>query len=292
MAAKDSFRTVRERLRHPSRALVAALAAAVLVAFVVVVLLASGGGGEKTASRAATPPPPDRPIVRRSFLEQVIPVAGAPLPGAGGSRRIAAAVRSMSLKDKVAQTMLLGFEGSGSSPQMLSLLRRRAIGGIVIRANNYSSKGQITALAAKATPGGLQTWEIARIEAGRPEWGIEIDESTLPQEANLEELHAISYTKGCYTGQETVARVHFRGHVNRHLRGLRAAGPEPPLAGADLLDAAGKSVGDVRSTAASPRLGGIAIGMVRREVELGTSLLARWEGGEMRVDVAHLPFPA
>ena len=148
------------------------------------------------------------------------------------------------------------------------------------------------ALAAKATPGGLQTWEIARIEAGRPEWGIEIDESTLPQEANLEELHAISYTKGCYTGQETVARVHFRGHVNRHLRGLRAAGPEPPLAGADLLDAAGKSVGDVRSTAASPRLGGIAIGMVRREVELGTSLLARWEGGEMRVDVAHLPFPA
>jgi folate-binding protein YgfZ len=148
------------------------------------------------------------------------------------------------------------------------------------------------ALTAKATPGGLQTWEIARIEAGRPEWGIDIDESTLPQEANLEELHAISYTKGCYTGQETVARVHFRGHVNRHLRGLRAAGPEPPLAGAALLDAAGKSVGDVRSTAASPRLGGIAIGMVRREVELGTSLLARWEGGEMRVDVAHLPFPA
>jgi folate-binding protein YgfZ len=148
------------------------------------------------------------------------------------------------------------------------------------------------ALAAKATPGGLQTWEIGRIEAGRPEWGVDIDESTLPQEANLEELHAISYTKGCYTGQETVARVHFRGHVNKHLRGLRAAGPEPPVTGAALFDAAGKSVGDVRSTAASPRLGGIAIGMVRREVELGASLLARWEGGETRVDVAHLPFPA
>ena len=148
------------------------------------------------------------------------------------------------------------------------------------------------ALAAKATPGGLQTWEIGRIEAGRPEWGVDIDESTLPQEANLEELHAISYTKGCYTGQETVARVHFRGHVNKHLRGLRAAGPEPPVTGAALFDAAGKSVGDVRSTAASPRLGGIAIGMVRREIELGTSLLARWEEGETRVDVAHLPFPA
>jgi len=148
------------------------------------------------------------------------------------------------------------------------------------------------ALAAKATPGGLRTWEIARVEAGRPEWGVDIDESTLPQEANLEELHAISYTKGCYTGQETVARVHFRGHVNRHLRGLRAANPEPPASGAVLFDATGKNVGDVRSSAASPRLGGIAIGMVRREVELGTSLMARWEGGETRVDVAHLPFPA
>jgi folate-binding protein YgfZ len=148
------------------------------------------------------------------------------------------------------------------------------------------------ALAAKATPGGLQTWEIARVEAGRPEWGIDIDESTLPQEANLEELHAISFTKGCYTGQETVARVHFRGHVNRHLRGLRAASSDPPAPQASLFDATGKNVGDVRSTVASPRLGGIAIGMVRREIELGASLIARWEGGECRVDVAHLPFPA
>jgi folate-binding protein YgfZ len=148
------------------------------------------------------------------------------------------------------------------------------------------------ALAAKATPGGLETWEIARIEAGRPEWGVDIDESTLPQEANFEELHAISYTKGCYTGQETVARVHFRGHVNRHLRGLRTASAEPPAPNAELLDATGKNVGSVRSVAASPRLGGIAIGMVRREIEIGATLIARWEGGESRVDVAHLPFPA
>src|SRR3954452_9786165 len=78
MAAKDSFRIVGERLRHPSRALVAALAAAALVVVVVVVLAASSGGGEKTAaSRAATPPPPNRPFVRRSFLEQVISAGGA-----------------------------------------------------------------------------------------------------------------------------------------------------------------------------------------------------------------------
>jgi folate-binding protein YgfZ len=148
------------------------------------------------------------------------------------------------------------------------------------------------ALAARATPAGLDAWEIARIEAGRPEWGVDIDESTLPQEANLEELHAISYTKGCYTGQETVARVHFRGHVNRHLSGLRSPGTVPPVPGAQLLDATGKTVGDVRSAVSSPRLGAIALGMVRREVELGAALVARWEGGETHVDVVHLPFPA
>jgi beta-N-acetylhexosaminidase len=151
MAAKDSFRTVRERLLHPSRALIAALAAAGLLVVVVVALVVAGGGDDKPASRAATPPPPDRPIARRSFLEQVIPVSGGALPGAGASRRIAAAVRGMSLKDKVAQTMLLGYEGSGSSEPVLSLLRRRALGGIVIRSSNYSSTRQITALAARAT---------------------------------------------------------------------------------------------------------------------------------------------
>ena len=147
------------------------------------------------------------------------------------------------------------------------------------------------AVAARATPAGLDVWEIARVEAGRPEWGIDIDDSTLPQEANFEELDAISYTKGCYIGQETVARVHFRGHVNRLLRGLRTASAEPPAPRSQLFDGTGKQIGDVRSTAASPRLGGIAIGMVRREIELGASLVARWEGGESRVDVSHLPFP-
>ena len=150
------------------------------------------------------------------------------------------------------------------------------------------------ALAARAVPMGLEAWEVARIEAGRPEWGIDIDDTTIPQEANFDELHAISYTKGCYVGQEVVARVHFRGHVNRHLRGLRAAGEQPPPAGATLLDAAGKAVGDVRSAASSPRLGGIALGMVRREVDPGSDLVARWSADgaprELRVNMAALPF--
>lgn len=148
------------------------------------------------------------------------------------------------------------------------------------------------AVSLGATPAGLGAWEIARVEAGRPEWGIDIDETTIPQEANFDELNAISYTKGCYIGQEVVARVHFRGHVNKHLRGLRAASLEAPPTGAQLIDEGGNHVGDVRSAVASPRLGGISLGMIRREVTPGMSLTAKWEGGERRVDVALLPFPA
>ena len=147
------------------------------------------------------------------------------------------------------------------------------------------------ALELGAVPAGLDTWEIARIEAGRPEWGIDIDETTIPQEANLDAMHAISYTKGCYTGQETVARVHFRGHVNRHLRGLTYPGAEPLPHSAQLFGDGDKPVGDVRSTGVSPRLGGVAIAMVRREIAPGTVVRARWEGGESSAVVLELPFP-
>jgi folate-binding protein YgfZ len=152
-------------------------------------------------------------------------------------------------------------------------------------------------VVAGATPAGLEAWDIARVEAGRPEWGVDMDDNTIPQEANFDALHAISYTKGCYVGQETVARVHFRGHVNKHLRGVRAAGMEPIHSGATLHDESGAQVGDVRSAVRSPRLGAIALAMIRREVEPGAALIARWPGeGEdavpvdRRVDVAALPF--
>jgi folate-binding protein YgfZ len=140
-------------------------------------------------------------------------------------------------------------------------------------------------LAAGASAGGNDTWEIARIENGRPQWGADMDESTLPQEANFDELGAISYTKGCYIGQETVARVHFRGHVNRSLRRLRFVTRPAPPTGAELVDETGKVIGDLRSVALSPRYGGVALGMVRREVPPGTTLQARWSGGECSVQI-------
>ena len=148
-----------------------------------------------------------------------------------------------------------------------------------------------SAMERGAVPSGLDAWDIARIEAGRPEWGVDIDEATIPQEANFDELHAIPYTKGCYTGQETVARVHFRGHVNRHLRGLSYPGTAALQRGAQLLDEAGKAVGEVRSAAISPRLGGIALAMVRREIAPGSAVRVTWEGGESLATVVMLPFP-
>ena len=139
--------------------------------------------------------------------------------------------------------------------------------------------------AAGVAQGTLETWEIARIESGRPQWGVDMDDSTLPQEANFDELGAISYTKGCYIGQETVARVHFRGHVNRFLRRLRFVTRPAPPKGAELVDETGKVIGEIRSAALSPRFGGVSLGMVRREIPPGTTLQARWPDGECAIQV-------
>jgi folate-binding protein YgfZ len=139
--------------------------------------------------------------------------------------------------------------------------------------------------SAGVSAGTNETWEIARVESGRPQWGADMDDTTLPQEANFDELGAISYTKGCYIGQETVARVHFRGHVNRLLRKLRFVTRPPPPKGAELVDESGKVIGDIRSVALSPRFGGVALGMVRREIPPGTTLQAKWPGGECSVQV-------
>lgn len=143
-------------------------------------------------------------------------------------------------------------------------------------------------IAAGGRPVGLAAADIARVEAGRPEWGIDMDDTTIPQEANLELLHAISYTKGCYTGQEVVARVHFRGHVNRHLRGLAADVPMPPRGA--LVSTEHVDIGEVKSSVISPKFGPIALGMLRREVVPGSEILVRDGEHEHAVRVVDLPF--
>jgi folate-binding protein YgfZ len=144
----------------------------------------------------------------------------------------------------------------------------------------------VTSGAAPAVEAALET---LRIEAGRPAFGVDMSEETLLHEAILDTFDAVSYTKGCYTGQEVVARLHFRGHVNKLLRGVLLSAPVAP--GAKVI-AADAEVGDVRSCALSPRLGAIAVTMVRREVEPGSSVTVRTDAGDVPATLIALPFPA
>ena len=137
----------------------------------------------------------------------------------------------------------------------------------------------------RATVGDERDLAAAAILAGWPTLGREIDERTLPQEARYDEIGGVSYTKGCYTGQETVARIHFRGHVNRQLRGLVLEGAEPLTNRALML--AGKEVGHVKSAmSVDDRV--LALGMIRREVETGAVISA----GDRAARVSRLPFEA
>ena len=145
-------------------------------------------------------------------------------------------------------------------------------------------------VAAGAVEDAEEALNIARIEAGRPTWGIDMDDTMLAQEVDMDRLNAISYTKGCYTGQETVARVHYRGHVNRVLRGLRFNDALVPPAGTTLVDASGKEIGVVKSGAVSPRNGAIALAVVRREVEPGTHVTVTADESNAGATVVELPF--
>ncbi len=129
-----------------------------------------------------------------------------------------------------------------------------------------------------ATASTAAAWDALRIRAGRPAWGIEMDETTLPQEANFDELGGVSYTKGCYIGQEPVARIHFRGHVNKSLRVLTLQSATPPLPGAELFGEDERSIGDLRSVTPLDTPNTYqGIGMVRREIANGVTLTARWD---------------
>lgn len=140
-------------------------------------------------------------------------------------------------------------------------------------------------------PADLEAWDTARIERGLPVFGRELGPDRLAQEAGQDE-RAIAFDKGCYTGQEVVARIHYRGHVNRHLRGIRFEAPAGEAGraapGAELFHE-GRSVGLVTSVAESPSLGPIALAYVRREIEPETRLAAG-EGDPATARVCELPF--
>jgi folate-binding protein YgfZ len=135
--------------------------------------------------------------------------------------------------------------------------------------------------AAEVSP---EAAEIVRIEAGRPRFGAEMGTETMPAEAGIVE-QAVSFTKGCYIGQETVARLHYKGKPNRHLRGLKLSAPASPGASLRLGE---KEVGRLGSAAVSPAHGPIGLSILRREAELGATLAVGEDG--VTAEVVALPF--
>lgn len=129
-----------------------------------------------------------------------------------------------------------------------------------------------------------QLLETLRIEAGLPRWGVDFDESTLALE--IPDVMQIRVDQGCYVGQEVVARIVHRGHVNRHLRGLRIETDALPPRG-QVIQFDGVEVGAVTSAARSPVLGNIALGFVRRHVEPGAEV----QLFRAPARVVELPFP-
>ena len=142
---------------------------------------------------------------------------------------------------------------------------------------------------AGAVPVGAEALEVLRIEAGIPSYGRDADESVILPETRLDAL--VSYTKGCYIGQETVARVKYRGHVNRGLSGLVLEGDRVPGHG-DVILAEDKEVGRVTSAVRSIALAKpIALGYIRREhFEPGAAVSVRMGESLVPGRVAELPF--
>jgi folate-binding protein YgfZ len=141
-------------------------------------------------------------------------------------------------------------------------------------------------VAAGAALPGLQAppeaLEMARVAAGVARVGVDTGPSTLVQEAALDG-RAVSFTKGCYLGQETVARLQFRGRANRELRGVLLEGPAEPGAA---VTAGGREVGRLTSVARTPDLGAVGLAILRREVGPGDEV----EAGGVSGRVARLPF--
>ncbi len=136
---------------------------------------------------------------------------------------------------------------------------------------------------------GTLAHDAVRIEAGEPLMGIDIDEATIPQEADVVD-GAVDFTKGCYLGQELVARIDSRGRVNRRLRGLALRANVLPPLGATLIASGGAEVGTITSLAESLELRApVALALVRREVAPGDEVTIQWGQGATPAGVYELP---
>jgi folate-binding protein YgfZ len=176
--------------------------------------------------------------------------------------------------------------------------RETSVGGVAVRAvatdagiDLICARQGLEALTgalaeAGAEPVDAAAAEIVRVESGRPRFGLEMTTATIPEEAGINE-RAVSFTKGCYIGQETVARLHYKGKPNRHLRGLRAT--EQIESGA-VVRLGERELGQVGSAVLSPAHGPIALAILRREAEPGATVEIELAGQPVEATVVRLPF--
>ena len=249
------------------------------------------------------------------------------VPAEGRERALAILQRSVPPRlarsaDRTADTTVLRLAGAhavavmGAAglpvPHAANRVMESSAGGVALEVARTSDVApfvfQVTVAAAHTEPvrtrlieaGAYSTnadaLELARMLAGWPRLASEVDEKTLPQEVRFDEIGGVSYTKGCYTGQETVSRLHFRGHANRQLRGLlfESDPPAAPASGWSAVTHDEQDVGRVTSIAWLPDGGGSVLGrwiglaILRREVPIGATVRAA--GREARV--VALPFDA
>ncbi len=160
--------------------------------------------------------------------------------------------------------------------------------------NSFDAFAEKLTSAAKkfgARKCGGQAFETVRVENGIPRFGADMDETNIPLECGIES-RAVSYSKGCYIGQEVINRIHSIGHVNKELRGLRLADDlkNLPVKG-DKLFRDGKEVGYITGAVKSPTFGNIALGYIRREAnQIGTELILKTAASENAAKIVRLPF--
>jgi folate-binding protein YgfZ len=193
------------------------------------------------------------------------------------------------LEDRTATTGLATLVGVDAEPGPLHALATRwgTEPGVDLLGPLTAVRDLVAGLPADVERWPPERFDVFRIEAGVPRLGVDVDSATIPQEAFLER-DAVSFTKGCFVGQELVCRIDTRGHVNRFLRGVRMPGSSPPPRGATVV-VDGRDRGAVTSAAAVPgeeRVVGLA--MVRREVEPPAAAIVRWDGEERAASLVAL----
>lgn len=161
-----------------------------------------------------------------------------------------------------------------------------AFGLDVICAPDAGEAVRAQLVSDRAVPVSAEAADLIRVERGRPRFGVDMTESNMPAEAGIVE-RAISFTKGCYIGQEPVARLHYKGRPNRHLRGLKLAGP---AATGDKVRLGERELGEIGTSVLSPATGRIALAILRKEAEPGASVTVETGSGEIEAEVIELPF--